>query len=209
MHYTRAAYDQKEPVSVLLSKAYILSRKLKIDEFSKWANNELNEYKNEDEVPDYRIVHGHLKAYNPLQGRYIPAHFKTEVEDLINKRAIRSTLAEIESLVEKGQENGLLVFVFPPSAQRALMEEVGYQFELSLHIPINYFERIREKVRSVILEWTLQLEEEGVYGEGMAFSKQEKEKAITPSVTIIGSMVNSQYQQHTAGSTQTLRIEEF
>ncbi len=204
----RAAYDQKESVSGLLSKAYILSRKLKIEEFSKWAYSELNGYTDEMEVPEYRILNGQLKAFNPYQG-YIPTHFETDEENSITRQTIPSPLSEIESLTKKGQNGGKLTLKLPPSEQRILMNGTGVDFEFYIVFSITSTERILDKIRNIILEWTLKLEEEEVYGEGMTFSKQEKEKAIPPSITIIGNMINSQYQQNTEGSTQKLRIEEF
>lgn len=205
----RAAYDHQESPSVLLSKAYTLARKLKIENFSKWAEIELNGYRNEMEIPDYRLVYGEIKAFNPYHG-YIPAYFQTEIEQMINKREIRSPLAEIESLAKKGQEGGMLTFKFPSTQQRMLMQLMEVEFEVSLFIPVTFFEKVLDKIRHIILEWTLKLEEEGVYGEGMTFSKQEKEKAVTPSITnFIGTMVNSQLQQNTEGSTQKLHVEDF
>lgn len=41
------------------------------------------------------------------------------------------------------------------------------------------FQRILETVRDVVLEWSLKLEEEGIVGEDMTFSKKEQNKAAS------------------------------
>ena len=40
----------------LLRKAYLVARKLKLQEFEDWVNNELNGYKDLDKIPDYRLL---------------------------------------------------------------------------------------------------------------------------------------------------------
>jgi len=57
---------------------------------------------------------------------------------MINKREIRSPVAEIESLAKKGQEGGMLTFKFPPIQQRMLMQLMEVKFE-SLYLFQLYF----------------------------------------------------------------------
>lgn len=208
----REAYLQQTSVSVLLRKAYTLSRKLKVSEFSNWAELELNGYKNANKLPDYRILYGEIKAFNPYHG-YIPAYFHNEIESIIRKRDIFSPLTEVELLVKQGNENkGMLMYKFPTHIQRELMKMTEVEFEVSLHIPVSQFNNILDQVRNIILEWTLKLEEEGVLGESMTFSEKEKETAVKSSAPIInhiGTMVNSQLQQNTEHSTQSLSLGEF
>lgn len=208
----REAYQQQTTVSVLLRKAYTLSRKLKVEKFSEWAELELNGYKDAEDLPDYRILHGETKALNPYHG-YIPAYFHTEIESLIKKKDILSPLTEVELLVNQGEKSGgMLVYKFPSHVQMMLMKVTEVDFEVSLHIPVSQFNNILDKVRNIILEWTLKLEEEGVLGEGMTFSEKEKEMALkssAPVINHIGMMINSQLQQNTDHSTQSLKVEEF
>ena len=70
---------------------------------------------------------------------------------------------------------------------------------------------ILEAVRNEILNWALDLEIKGILGDGMSFSKEEKEVAsqVTYQVTNnIGSMKNSQLQQDSAGASQTQNITQ-
>jgi hypothetical protein len=50
---------------------------------------------------------------------------------------------------------------------------------------------ILDSVRNVILDWSLKLEQNGIIGEGMTFSKEDKAKAHAAGVTYqIGSIAN-------------------
>lgn len=208
----REAYQQQTLVSVLLRKAYTLSKKLKVKEFSNWAELELNGYKDPKALPDYRILYGEIKALNPYHG-YIPAYFHTEIESLLKKQNMLSSLTEVELLVKQGEKgSGMLMSKFPSNIQRMLMEMIEVEFEVSLHIPLSQYNNILDQVRNIILEWTLKLEEKGVLGENMTFSKKEKEVAVKSSAPIINhieTVINSQLQQNTEHSTQSLNVEEF
>ena len=70
--------------------------------------------------------------------------------------------------------------------------------------------KILNVVRNTVLNWSLQLEKEGIMGEGMSFSKKEKQisdKATYQITNYIGSMQNSQIQQDSSGAIQKLNIE--
>lgn len=206
----REAYLQDTPISVLVRKAYTLARKLELKELIEWTHLELNGYSNEKEVPAYRNVKGHLKALNPFHG-YIPAYFP-ELDNVLTSRVMYNSIAEIEQFIQQGNENGgMMMYKFDTSVQLTLMKLAQADFELSLHIPVTQFSKIIDNVRNVILEWTLKLEEEGILGENMTFNDKEKQAANQiPSVTnIIGTMVNSQLQQNSDNSTQSISVGEF
>jgi hypothetical protein len=83
-------------------------------------------------------------------------------------------------------------------------KQVGEQ--LALFIPINQCVKVTQAIRKIVLDWSLQLEEDGIVGEGLSFSPKEKQLAATQNYhigTFIGTMSNSQLQQHTQDSTQT------
>ena len=45
----------------VLRQAYIIARKLKIKDFEIWISNELNGYKEDDSIPEYRNIFGDIK----------------------------------------------------------------------------------------------------------------------------------------------------
>ena len=56
----------------VLRKAHVIAAKLKLTEFDKWVQYELNGYGDQAIIPEYRWVSGKLKGFNPCHG-WIPA----------------------------------------------------------------------------------------------------------------------------------------
>ncbi|WP_458123365.1 AbiTii domain-containing protein [Paenibacillus sp. Z3-2] len=205
----KEALDPSIPVSVLLRKFYTISRKLHLSEHEKWANLEMNGYNLDGSVlPEYRMVHGEIKAKNPAIG-YIPAYLSQGLE-ILSQRKIYSPLTQIEDQIKLGEsDNGILVYNFPTEIQKVVMKATGHDYQTSLHFPITELQKIVAKVRNIILEWTIQLEENGVLGEGMTFNNKEREQASKSGdiiINTIGTMYNSQIQQKAVNSSQELTL---
>ena len=202
----RDALNHEIKVSNLLRKALVISKKLGITENDKWINNELKGYLPDDEVPSYRVVYGQVKAFNPFQGRWIPVLFKTdEFEELFSKTRIDISIIEIESLIENdGYE---LQATFSSYIENELMKIMKEKMQPSLIIGKTKFINMLDIVRSNILDWTLELEQQGILGVGMTFSNEEK-KAASQITYNIGTMQNSQIQHDSAHATQSLNVTE-
>jgi hypothetical protein len=83
----RDAIGSQIRISDLLRKALFAARKLGVLEFQVWIDNELNGYKKVSDIPDYRTIHGILRARNPYHG-WIPIM----VEDSEAEREISNIL---------------------------------------------------------------------------------------------------------------------
>jgi len=172
----REALDKNVRVSDLLRKALVVARKLKLTEFQEWIEKELNGYKNQ--VPDYRIVTGKVRAWNPYNG-WIPVIFNDPKEaEALSKRANGQSIAELEELVQGSGSEPTLHMPLPESIRRKLCQGFGYQTDVSLFVGRTSLVRTLDAVRNIILNWALKLEEEGVLGEGLAFSENEKKAAF-------------------------------
>lgn len=65
----------------------------------------------------------------------------------------------------------------------------------SVQLDSAHLQGILDSVRTIILEWGLKLEEDGILGDGMSFSREEKQLASSQTYlieTFIGQMSNSQ-----------------
>ncbi|MCB1143911.1 MAG: hypothetical protein KDK54_16795, partial [Leptospiraceae bacterium] len=58
-------YNSNSRATNILRMAYIISRKLKVDDFEKWIHLELNGYIGQVTIPEYRKVYGQVVAWNP------------------------------------------------------------------------------------------------------------------------------------------------
>jgi hypothetical protein len=192
-------------VSDLLRKGLVIARKLKLQEFESWINNELNGYDKNVNIPEYRTVQGEVKALNPYRG-YIPVIFETsEQEKIYSKRKCGQSVAELGSLIKNQGKDQLLQMPFSADIQRSLTNGSGMDFPVTLVLSSSRIVGILDSVRTIILNWTLKLEEDGVLGEGFSFSAQEKEKASREPQSInnfFGPISNSQIQVGNRDSVQ-------
>ena len=168
----------------VLRKAHLIASKLKLTDFDKWIQYELNGYPDQESCPEYRKIRGSLKAFNPYNG-WIPTLIQdNEFEKMICERKLANSISEIVSLCELS-ENGLISeFSGEHLALFNKMFDSPLPMRYALHIPTTAVKDIEEKVKNTILEWTLKLEAEGIVGENMTFSEKEKDCAINIPQTV-------------------------
>lgn len=197
----RDALDRSIHITDLLRKALLVSRKLKIKDIEAWIYSELNGYK-ENLIPEYRIVYGELKAFNPYVG-WIPVTVDKQLDQMIRRQNVFLSVSQIESLADKS-EGGNFVIKFQSTQANMIMRLMGEQFEPALYVPTHHLIRIIDTTKTKILEFALDLEEKGVLGNGIVFSKDDQIRAQTINYNTINiqHMENSQIQQDSDGASQ-------
>ncbi|WP_125561427.1 hypothetical protein [Pseudoalteromonas rubra] len=206
----RDALNNKIDISNLVRKALVVSRKLEIKEVESWLNQELNGYTvSEDSLPKYRELNGTLKVYNPMRG-LIPFRIaNSELTHELSYRRVPHSIAELETY-SQSNESGTILLNYPTEVRDSLMRVMELPMEPYLEIGIGQVIALIDSLRNKILDWALELEKKGVKGEGMTFSSHEKHAAenVTYKITNnIGSMENSQLQQASDCSQQSLQFE--
>jgi AbiTii len=204
----REALDGSTDVSALLRKAYVVATKLGLAQFKTWCDQELNGY--DGEIPLYRKAHGRLRAWNPMRNSWIPVVLDdTELLEEISTCWEGGPIASIQDLLSGPSRNGEFVVTLNPRVQNWLMQG-NLPLESMLHIGRGALVAMVDAVRNIILEWSLKLESEGIMGNGMSFSKDEKKiaeksahelQSIVNHITI-HTMTNSSIQQGSAGAGQ-------
>lgn len=189
----------------LLRKAMVVSKKLKISDFEQWINHELEGYYGSDkDLPSYRIVTGELRGLNPYRG-WIPTSFQgnQKIQELVTRRGVFDTIPELEYLI--ADESKELCLTFNAELEHTLGKMFGFNTKYQLFMSKSQFQGILETVRTTILNWSLKLESDGILGDEMMFTYEEKEIASKMNYTVnyfFGHVTNSQIQQNTANSTQ-------
>ena len=199
------ALNPNVDVITLLRQAYLISKKLGLSEFERWVSKELNGYEVSDEIPDYRILHGELKALNPFRG-WIPMVIdNAQVQMELSKYHARNSIPTLVSLLKagKGVQVNLPIHFF---ASIGLRVDAGLP-EYSLKLQENSVAGIMETVKNKLLEWSLLLEENGIIGEGLRFTDEEKKCAeksqiINYTNNFYADTDNLQLQQGTSHSQQ-------
>lgn len=195
----KEALDRNCSVSDLLRRALVVAKKLKLAEFERWVGNELTGYNGPlDEVPEYRVLLGQVKARNQVHG-WIPAAFDNDEQaNLFSRRPCGQSVAELEHLIAGKERSSTLMMQFPPEIESLLMEMMDRPRQVMLHIPSSSFAGILDMVRNTVLNWALQLEADGILGTGLSFTKQEQARASELAHSInnfYGPVSQSQFAQ--------------
>ena len=205
----REALDKSVRTADLLRKALVVARKLKIEDIQPWVKSELNGYSEHQEIPEYRSVHGEIKAFNPYNGMWLPIMFPESAANLhrsLTSRKCAQSVAEIEDLLEN--KSGMLIMPYPSEMTARLTNAIDLDSPPVLLVSGAKLRGILDATRTSILDWALQLEEQGITGEGFPFSKEEQ-TAASAVVFNIGSMSHSQVQGGTSRSTQVSQVSEI
>jgi len=199
----RDALDSKVSVPDLLRKALVVSRKLGLDEFGIWINYELNGYPADNmKIPAYRHLRGEVKAWNPFHG-WQPVFFGAKDAERISTRACTQSVAEIQNLLE--DREGSLAMPFNPETERVIQKAIGEDLRVLAFVSPAALAGILDTARTTVLNWTLELEQKGVLGEGLSFSEKERTAAAqVPSITnlFVGPVQSPQIQQASPQAVQ-------
>jgi hypothetical protein len=197
----RDALDDGIDIGTLLRKVFLISTKLNLAELKTWTNNELNGYKENDVVPEYRKTRGELKSFNSVHGWTKVNFADTDWEDRVTLTSTSQSIAAIERLKSSG--NNTLTQNFNGERLAILQEMIGTNNDLCLFVPVSTMDHILSSVRNTILDWALKLEQQGIIGQGIEFSGIEKERAtMTTNIKIenfqgvLGDISNSEVTQN-------------
>ncbi len=193
------AVNSNIEVSDLLRKTLMLASKLSLEDLKKWVKFELNGYVTEDTVPEYRLVRGQVKVWNPFQGRYMPVTIEDEEwNNELVLRKVGQSIGELQHLLNG--DSDVLAVPYPANVQIMLMKQIGTDLPPSLVVTKNQVFKIIDSVKNTILEWSLDLEAQGILGDGLTFSQEEKTMAekVTYNINtfngVIGDVSSDKFQ---------------
>ena len=191
----------------LLRKSLVVSERLALPYFSNWINYELNGYK-ENPTPEYRKLKGEIKLLT-TGGRPLPP--STELLRLINRELeinITEPIHEIEISIKDREELFREINIEnkkiykTQNIQGAINYingiEITFGNRLAVTLSTKKAQGICENIRTKILDIALDLEKNGIKGNGMTFNNKEKE--LARSVVITNN--NGQIQISSPGSNQ-------
>lgn len=192
-------------ILALVRKAYLISKKLNLTDFSEWLNYEMNGYYGDCDVPNYRIAYGEIKAWNPYHG-WIPVVFDKTTD--FHKKEICDSLASLKSVYDKSN-NQYCMYAFPSEVNAILSEKAPLTTKFSLFVSNSLIFNIFEQVKNKILDWAIILEDNKIKGYDLKFTEEEKERAVNTPIIVnyinnfYSEVIDSQIQQDTIDSTQS------
>lgn len=179
------ALDPNSQVTDLLRKVKVAAVKLRLEEAIDWVDKELGGYSGVEDVdlPPYRRGHGTLIQHTPFSRRAI--HGDTMMVAAMSQVFLRESLSSLENLAAgEGNQCNIGLDV---NLQDALKKGMGIDnCSFSVDFGKNLIVSAIASVRDLVLEWSLNLETQGILGEGITFSMEEKQKAaeVAHSITI-------------------------
>lgn len=199
------ALNPKVSVSDLLRKALVVAKKLGVQDLEIWVQNELKGYAKVEDIPGYRKIRGEPQAFNPYYG-WRPISFPdSKTLELVATKPCDQSIAEIETIAKSGAGDGTLGMNFAPEQEAMLRKAIGMNLQICLIVQLSSITKILDAVRNAVLEWSLKLEQDGIHGEGMTFTPEEKKAAGRAAYNItnfFGPVHSSQIQHGTQHSVQ-------
>ncbi len=200
---TTMAGDRTATTADLLRKATVVAHRLSVPEIADWLRAELKGYPEGSDLPDYRRLVATVQTF-PGEGgkKAIPSNQAESLDSLLQTAAkidVRLSVSTIESLIHQGDK----LFIYElPQAVHVATQRLG-NFSMVRFVNRAQYQNILDIVRTGVLDWALDLEERGIIGEGMSFTKEEKQ-VVQELHYHISNVSGSQILIGSNGSTQTL-----
>ena len=132
---------------------------------------------------------------------------KAKIHQALTRRPCGQAIAEIENLIS-GTKDSQLSMSYSSDVQAKLIKAADLISPPVLMVSGARLHGIVDAVRTTILDWALKLEENGISGENLSFSDEDR-KTASHMVFNIGSMLNSQIQAETSHSQQVVANLSF
>lgn len=203
------ALNSSVSVLDLLRKALVVATKLGVEKFHTWVELELDGY-NRIPIPEYRSIRGQLRAWNPSHGWQVidaedcPQYLNALYENLCNCQ-LRQSISELVAL--SNSKNNELRLQLPFQEESFVVNTIGTSVKIG--ISRASIQAIVEAVRTVILRWSLKLQEDGITGEGMTFSQEEKQIAAKHDYSSFIQIKIEQTQMQNSSSESQANAETF
>lgn len=198
-------------ISDLLRKAYVIAKKLNLTEFESWITKELNGYLEKDDFPEYRYLRGEIKALD-MFGRLLPVIIpNAEIAERLSKRATLQSIAEIESVIESEEEGSFIAMPYPKDFELKIMRSAKADSPPRFHVQKTQLIGILDTVKNIVLKWAVKLEADGIIGNDISFTSQERDVAQNSHYTVnnfYAPVSHSQIQQNTSHSEQIMNLNQ-
>jgi hypothetical protein len=187
-----AALDSKASVTDALRKAKIACVKLGLADFGQWVDQELNGYMEMDvsNLPQYRKLHGRPEANNRYRG-WQPIIFSSARQQTdVSFSPIGMAISAIEESIPKDETNrmGGFSFPYPPEMAHELRAAMNWADDLRIKLEISQILGIVSAVRNILLDWTIEMEKQGILGENLTFSSDDRQKSASLTAQTVNNI---------------------
>ncbi|WP_167882146.1 hypothetical protein, partial [Leptospira semungkisensis] len=125
------------------------------------------------------IVKGTLQANNPMRG-IIPVIVQDpKIEKILTVRPLAESISEIHELYTNPKNSVIQIPLDWATINQLFPDAASMGIIPYIKISHSSLKRIIENVRNLILNWALELEKDGILGEGFTFTEKEKDLALS------------------------------
>lgn len=191
------------------------SSKLGIGSAASWVEHETNGYEGiaAKDLPPYRVVRGQPKFFNPYNGWCPVITDDEEMGGILSTAYLFQPATVLERLV-KDDKQGNLQLPHALTLNRLITSQLGFEASSAIMLGRATVWGVVEKVRNLILDWSLELERAGVLGEGMSFTLNEKTKAVpvtnnyfAQNIGVVGNVEGGSTVQNNQVAGASLNLE--
>lgn len=176
----QAAIDSTSSGTDVLRKTKVACTKLDLAEFGSWVDLELNGYADApaDALPNYRKLRGFPEAHTSFR-RHQPIIFQSaKMEETCSVAYVGLSMPEIEESLRFHNNTGFFEFAYAPAQSALLRQWLNAEAAtFSIKLGASQLANIPSTVRNIILDWTMDMEKQGILGADLLFSEQERTKS--------------------------------
>ena len=176
--------DNTAPLSQLIIKAWVVAKKLKLEDDAEQFRKEFDGYLGYEKVPDYRYAKGKVQKYQVLEWEDIDENgfcigsTSFHAAPIINfpfsiRKPIRKLEKELKVLEDVAEEISSIDLRYRLRNMYSIGNDCRYRCVYSPAIHSDILHEIKIK----LIEWTMSLSENGILGNDMSFEEDEKEMA--------------------------------
>jgi hypothetical protein len=184
----QALLDNSSSLSEALRKAKVVCFKLGLAEFEAWVDHELEGYMNSklEDIPDYRKLYGTPEAFNPYQGWQPIIFASTDEKKRLSLAPIGMSIEAIEQSVRHAKSDGAFSFPYDADIANDICQSMNWG-DVPLHIKLSITQcsGILGRVRDILLNWTLQMEKQGIVGNDLTFNEGDRQKSAQLTESVI------------------------
>lgn len=177
IRFQRMAMSNETSTPDLLRMAKAIAVKLQLNDVCEWIDYELNGYPPKVTVPDYRITRGKLLGRNPQIGLIPMEVGNAKQEEKLSTVRICAPISELA--MAYGMPYATMDFAFSSESSNRMQKNMPeyLRFPILRRIGQTKMLNVVEQVRNRLLDWSLALEQQGILGENLQFSQQDKNRA--------------------------------
>ena len=186
-----AALDSNASVTDALRKAKLACVKLELKEFEEWIDLELSGYidTTTDKLPKYRLIRGVPQGWNPFHGWQPITFVGSDERDFFSTAPINMTIPAIEESLRGAKNDGTFSFFYSPEVESLLRSALkGADIKVRIRLNVHQVHDVLHGVRTILLDWTLKLEKQGVLGHDLIFSTEDKRKSEAATTSTVHSI---------------------